>query len=256
MIRMIAELRIPLYHWRQYDLTDDDRIVIVDGCKGNSNVVDLTGREVAVIDHHQSLTTDDVEFRDIRPAYGSCSTIICEYFLEQKILPSTEAASALHIGLARDTDLFTRKMTEMDLKALSFLYPLSDTEKVNSILRNNIQLSDLAYYRNILSLLEVDRGTAYCFLPEGCPQNLMGILGDFILSLQEIHFVALFARNGDQVSLSFRNNWPDKDASAIMKAFTSGAGHGGGHREMAGGIILRYREGDESGWFDRLRGLL
>ena len=48
-------------------------------------------------------------------------------------------------------------MTERDLEAMSFLYPHSDRETVNSILRNNIQLSDLEYYRNILSLLEVDK---------------------------------------------------------------------------------------------------
>ena len=252
---MIAVLEIPIYHWKQYQLTDDDRIVIVDGCKGNSNVVDLTGREVAVIDHHKSLTTEDVEFVDIRPEYGSCSTIICEYYREQGLVPSKRAASALHIGLARDTDLFTRGMSEMDLQAMSFLYPHSDTETVNSILRNNIQLSDLDYYRNILSLLEVDKGSAYCYLPDGCPQNLMGILGDFILSLQEIHFVALFARNGETISLSFRNNLPERDASAIMKKFTAGVGHGGGHNEMAGGILLKYSEGDEKHWFDRLKEL-
>ena len=153
---------------------------------------------------------------------------------EQGLVPSQRAASALHIGLARDTDLFTRGMTEKDLEAMTFLYPLSDTETVNSILRNNIQLSDLEYYKKILSQMKVDKGSAYCFLPEGCPQNLMGILGDFILSLLEIHFVALFARNGENISLSFRNNLSDRDASDIMKRFTAGKGQGGGHREMAG----------------------
>ncbi len=252
---MIGVLDIPIFHWKHYQLTDDDRIVIVDGCKGNSNVVDLTGREIAVIDHHKSMTTEDVEYVDIRPEYGSCSTMICEYYQEQGIIPSIRAASALHIGLARDTDLFTRGMTLMDLKAMSFLFPHSDTDTVNSILRNNIQLSDLEYYKNILSLMEVKKGCAYCYLPGGCPQNLMGILGDFILSLQEIHFVALFARNGEHISLSFRNNLADRDASAVMKRFTAGRGHGGGHNEMAGGILHQYSEGDETLWFEQLRAL-
>ncbi|MDC7239806.1 MAG: DHH family phosphoesterase, partial [Spirochaetales bacterium] len=127
LIRMIAQLNIPIYHWKQYELTDNDGIVIVDGCKGNSNVEDLVGREIAVIDHHKSLTTEDVELTDIRPDYGSSSTMICEYYQELGVMPSRAAASALQIGLARDTDLYTRGMTEKDLRALSFLYPFSDT---------------------------------------------------------------------------------------------------------------------------------
>jgi nanoRNase/pAp phosphatase (c-di-AMP/oligoRNAs hydrolase) len=61
-------------------MTEDDLIVIVDGCKGNKNVTDLPGREVAVIDHHETVSPDDVTYSDIRPSYGSCSTIIYEYY--------------------------------------------------------------------------------------------------------------------------------------------------------------------------------
>ncbi|MDC7233184.1 MAG: DHH family phosphoesterase, partial [Spirochaetales bacterium] len=165
-------------------------------------------------------------------------------------------ASAMHIGLARDTDLFTRGMTGKDLSALSFLFPFSDLELVNSILRNNIQLSDLAYYRQVLENLMEYKGLALCYLPGGCPQNLMGILGDFILSLQEIHFAALFANNSEAISISFRNNWSDKDASLIMKQFTAGKGRGGGHREMAGGILEPQDSPDPALWFEELKTLL
>jgi len=256
LIQMIAHLHIPIYHWKQYELTESDRIIIIDGCKGNANVEDLTGREIAVIDHHKNMADDDILLSDIRPDYGSCSTIICEYYQEHGALPSREAASALHIGLARDTDLFTRGMTEMDLKALSFLYPYSDKSLVNNILRNNIQLTDLDYYRKLLSRLEVYRGMAFCYLSEGCPQNLMGILGDFILSLQEIHFVCLFANNNSVISLSFRNNWEDKDASSIMKQFTQGIGRGGGHKEMAGGVLFQDETPDPEKWFKTLKELI
>ncbi len=256
LVRMINELRIPLHHWKHYGLNASDRIIVVDGCKGNANVLDLPGREVAVIDHHKSKTTEDISLKDIRPHYGSCSTMICEYYQEQKLIPSKQAASALHIGLARDTDLYTRGMGTMDLKALSFLYPHSDTEKVNSILRNNIQLSDLDYFRSLLQDLKYKQGLAFCFLPEECPQNLMGILVDFVLSLQEVHFAALFSRRGENISLSFRNNRPDRDASLIMKRFTAKIGQGGGHKEMAGGSIAASAAGEPEKFFIRLLKLL
>jgi nanoRNase/pAp phosphatase (c-di-AMP/oligoRNAs hydrolase) len=253
---MISELHIPVYHWKQYTLSKTDRIIIVDGCKGNSNVEDLIGREIAVIDHHKSTTTDDVPLADIRPEYGSCSTIISEYYREQKLIPSGEAASALLIGLARDTDLYTRGVTEMDLDALQHLFPYADHILVNDILRNNIQLSDLRYFHSVIEQIQFSKGIAFCYLPSGCPQNLMGILGDFILSLNEVHFVCLFALNSGIINISFRNNWPHQHASIIMKRFIKGMGRGGGHKEMAGGQLDSKVNPDPEKWYQRLLHLL
>ena len=256
LIRMIAALEIPLYHWKQYTLTESDRIIIVDGCKGNSNVEDLTGMEIAVIDHHKSKTTEDVTLADIRPEYGSCSTIISEYYREQEIEPSRSAASALLIGLARDTDLYTRGMTEMDLDAFKHLFSYADKNVVNDILRNNIQLSDLKYFQSVIEEIRYYKGIAFCYLPEGCAQNLLGILGDFILSVNEVHFVCLFARNNSEINISFRNNSPDLHASAILKTFLNGKGRGGGHKEMAGGQIHNIDSPDPDGWYKELIQLL
>ncbi|OQY32863.1 MAG: hypothetical protein B6241_09730 [Spirochaetaceae bacterium 4572_59] len=256
LIRMISTLNIPVYHWKHYNLTENDRIIIVDGCKGNSNVEDLTGREIAVIDHHKSRTTDDVCLTDIRPEYGSCSTIITEYYRELNLTPSRTAASALLIGLARDTDLYTRGVTEMDLAAFHQLFGYADQAIVNDILRNNIQLSDLQYFHTITEEIKYNKGIVFCYLPEGCPQNLLGILGDFVLSLNEVHFVCLFARNNETVNISFRNNWPNYSASLIMKKFIAGMGRGGGHKEMAGGQIENTINPDPEAWHKRLLQLI
>ena len=249
---MISELKIPIYHWKQCNLIKEDRIIIVDGCKGNSNVEDLIGQEIAVIDHHKSSTTDDVIFADIRPEYGSCSTIISEYFREQKITPSKEAASALLIGLARDTDLYTRGVSEMDLDAFHHLFAYADHTIVNDILRNNIQLSDLKFFHAIIDEIRYEKGIAFCYLSDGCPQNLLGILGDFILSLNEVQFVCLFARNNNTINLSFRNSWPNRHASLILKQFIKGIGRGGGHKEMAGGQLFSHIEPDPERWHQQL----
>ena len=255
-MRMISEFHIPVYHWKQYKLSSRDRIIIVDACKGNSNVEDLAGREIAVIDHHRSRTTDDVSLADIRPEYGSCSTIICEYFLEQKLKPSRDVASALLIGLARDTDLYTRGMTEMDMDAFHYLFPLADHSLVNDILRNNIQLTDLKYFSAVIRQIQYSKGIAFCYLPEGCPQNLLGILGDFILSLNEVHFVCLFACNDNTINISFRNEWPDCHASLVMRKFIRDIGRGGGHKEMAGGQLSSEIEPAPEAWRKQLMELI
>ena len=49
---LIEEMNIPIKPANAHPLTQEDKIIIVDGCKGNKNVTDLVGDEVAVIDHH------------------------------------------------------------------------------------------------------------------------------------------------------------------------------------------------------------
>jgi hypothetical protein len=47
--KMIKSLNIPISHCSDFDLMEHHRIIIVDGCKGNKNVTDLIGDEIAVI---------------------------------------------------------------------------------------------------------------------------------------------------------------------------------------------------------------
>ena len=65
----------------------------------------------------------------------------------------------------------------------------------NSILRNSIQTKDLAFYRHALANVQISDAVAFCWFPDGCNQNLLGILGDFFISLEEAEFVVLCARN-------------------------------------------------------------
>ena len=107
--QMIKKLSIKTY--QSYpEMSEKDKIVIVDGCKGNKNVTDLIGDEVAVIDHHQVNKKDleDISFIDIRNQLGSCSSIIASYFDEMKIEIPSKIATAFMIGLNMDTSNLTR----------------------------------------------------------------------------------------------------------------------------------------------------
>ncbi|MFP4475943.1 MAG: hypothetical protein ACLFOY_10335 [Desulfatibacillaceae bacterium] len=50
----------------------------MDGCKGNANVTDLPGEELAVIDHHAVADPDDVPYVHTDPAYGACASMITD----------------------------------------------------------------------------------------------------------------------------------------------------------------------------------
>ena len=234
---LMQELQIPMLHVAEHDLSESDPILIVDGCKGNKNVTDLIGDEIGIIDHHNVQEPEDVPFCDIRPEYGSCSTIICEYYRDADIEIPGSVATALMVGLLVDTAQLTRGVSHADVDAHSWLYRLCDTAFVNALLRNNIQQKDLSFYREALERVRIEQSIAWCWFPEGCKQNLLGIIGDFFLSLKEVDFVCLAAKNGNRINLSLRSENRRWNASTIIKELLTGIGFGGGHSDMAGGMI-------------------
>lgn len=236
---MIQRLNIKAYNTSEVEIVPNDLIIIVDGCKGSKNVTDLPGFEIAVIDHHIVDEPDDVPFIEIKDKIGACSTIITEYFSNNSMSIPKECATALMVGISRDTDLLTRKVTENDIEAYHYLYKYADNAIVNSILRNNIQLSDFEYFSKSIKELKTNKSIAWLYFENGCDTNLLGILGDFILSAQEIKFSILFAKNKNSITVSIRNENERWNGAEIARVITSGIGAGGGHREMAGGIIFK-----------------
>jgi len=67
--------------------------------------------------------------------------------------------------------------------------------------------------------------------------DMLGILGDFFLALSEVDFVILLAKNTDKINFSLRNENANWNCSRIIQAALKGIGFGGGHSDMAGGII-------------------
>jgi len=253
---MIDSLKIEIKNIKEYDMKAEDKIVIVDGCKGNKNVTDLIGDEVGVIDHHQVQKAEDVPFNDIRSNYGACSSIIFSYFYENNITIPKNAASALLIGINMDTSLLTRGVAKEDIFAYSGLYTSADITLVNSILRNFIQEKDLTFYKNAIENVKIKDYVAFCYFPEGCNQNMLGILGDFFLALKEVNFVILLAKNGDKINFSLRNEGKNWNCNLIIQEVLKGIGFGGGHVEMAGGIITDASLFNEKEIYDKFMKLL
>jgi nanoRNase/pAp phosphatase (c-di-AMP/oligoRNAs hydrolase) len=251
--RMIHDLGIEVVSASRVSMDARDVIVIVDGCKGSRNVSELPGDEVAVIDHHDVTSPDNVPFIDIRSGYGACATVIYEYFREAAVQIDREVATALMIGINMDTALLTRQVSAEDIQAYADLYSQADITLENSILRNSIQTKDLAFYRHALTNVEIRDAVAFCWFPGGCNQNLLGILGDFFISLEEADFVVLCARNDSVINISVRSEREDWNASRVVQAALEGVGFGGGHADMAGGIIRGAPELDGPALLGRFR---
>ena len=65
----------------------DAQIIVVDGFADNSNIVELPGEIVAVLDHHVLQAKPTCRFFDIREEYGACATIVFDYYHETGIEP-------------------------------------------------------------------------------------------------------------------------------------------------------------------------
>lgn len=235
--RMIHSLGIDIRHISGYGMEKKHKVIIVDGCKGNNNVTDLIGDEIAVIDHHEVLAPDDVPYSDIREECGACATIIYSYFRELGVSVPRDAATALMLGITMDTSHFIRGACREDLDAYAALFTAADVALVNTIARNDVSYGDLRFYEYAFENLEVSDRFGFVFFPRGCGKNLLGIISDFILALDEVDFVVLCAANDGVVNLSVRSERPEWDASVIVRRVLEGIGFGGGHSDMAGGII-------------------
>jgi len=233
----ITRLEITIVHANELSLAGDEGIIVVDGCPGNKNVAELPGEEIGVIDHHTVKKPNEVPYIDIRAEYGSCSTIISEYYRQLGMEIPASVATAFLVGLYTDTASFTRGVHQADLRLLNVCYHKANIDFVSLMVRNKIQYQDLSHYHYLLENLERKGHAAYCHFPEGCDQNLLGILSDFLLSIQEIRFALLSADNEKTVNFSARNEDPDLHAAAIVKLVIGSEGSGGGHFHMAGGVI-------------------
>jgi nanoRNase/pAp phosphatase (c-di-AMP/oligoRNAs hydrolase) len=238
LANMVKKLGIAAHKVREIDDAAGAAVIMVDGCRGNKNMKELKNSFlIGVVDHHDTSHVEDIPFIDIRPACGSCSTIIYTYFEALAVPIDRVTATALMIGLCVDTAILMRNITSDDVKAYFSLFSRADNEFVQSMVRNCIEAADLSYFKYAIENIKIEDGAAFCFLKNGCSQNLLGIMADFFLALEEVVFVMLCAEYEGKVIFSLRSENKDWNAANIIQELLNGRGFGGGHHNMAGGVI-------------------
>lgn len=250
---MIKELRIPMSKAEEVNIRPEDQIIIIDGCPGNNNVTVNKGKVVGVIDHHQGAEPEDIPFFDIRTNYGACSTILYSYLQESGISPTREMATAMAVGIHVDTNSFRRSAHHKDVEAFAFLHKDIDQDLFSSILRNNINLEEFRTYEKTFNNIRIDKKFAFYYYPDSCTRNLLGMLSDFFLSIEEVEFVALCAQSDNKIVLSVRSKNPAWNAGFIIRKTLAGIGAGGGHKDMAGGVLNNRALFNEEELYQRFR---
>lgn len=223
------------------DMQKDDYIVHVDCQKPNANTTDLPGEEVACIDHHPIYKhTDEYRYQDIR-IVGACASIVASYYLEDDVPIGRDIATALVYGIRMDTDNFSRGTTSFDLDMMSYLYEFVDNDKLNYMYNSSIEFHDLKAYGAAIENIEVFDYVGFSHIPFECPNSLVAIISDFVLSLDVVDVSVVYSVNSDGIKFSVRSERSEIDAGRLVYNALYGIGSGGGHAAMAGGFVSRER---------------
>ncbi len=236
-IKMLELLHINIYTLDDLPTTDEDEIILVDGQKGNINVEDCVGKEIACIDHHYAVDLSCYRFADIRSDIGACSTIIATYFIENQIPIDKEIATALVYGIKLDTDNLTRGTSETDIDIFCYLYKIADWTILRKLDSCSLKASDLGSYQQAISDLRINRHIGLANIGKDCSEAIIATLSDFLLTLVEVDFTLIHSYRAGGIKFSVRSEDANLDASVIIKTALSGLGDGGGHSSMAAGFI-------------------
>lgn len=235
--RILQEFDIEIYSKNQLrEMTPESPIILVDTQKEAGNVTDLIGDEIACIDHHPTVIEIEYQFKDVRMV-GACCTIIAGYFQELNIIPDKSTATALLYGIKMDTNQFTRGVTEPDIEMYAFLNPYIDEVSLRTVSSNTLEFSDLSAFGAVFQTIRVFEKIGIAYIPFSCPDALIAMTSDFILTLNEVDFVIIYSKRDTGWKFSVRSEDENLDAGEIIHESLLGIGSGGGHACMAGGMI-------------------
>ncbi|ULQ60910.1 DHH family phosphoesterase [Brucepastera parasyntrophica] len=235
--QMIEKLEIHMTPLEELDNSQEYQTIVVDGSPALGTVKTLAGKLVGIIDHHPVRKKTTAPFVDIRPEVGSCSSIIWTYWNEAGEIPDRTTSTALLAGIKLDTASLSRRVSKTDLDAHYHLYFTGDSylaQQFISVSLSITQLPDIAramqfYHRkNTILFLEVHGDY---------PNELLSVLANFLLQLREITFAVVLEKEGPEYRLSARSREKDIDTGYVICNALKNMGTGGGHPEMAGGVI-------------------
>lgn len=250
---MVAEFGISMKIDKELqDMGPDDYIITVDSQKGNANILDLVGNEVACIDHHPVFNEiDSYKYTDIRMV-GSCATIIADYYRIYNIDMPQEVATALLYGLKMDTKDFTRGVTDLDVEIYKYLFPKANNAQIRHFQSGVIQYDELEAFVDSMKNIDIYNGVAFAFLNFDCADAFVATVSDFILNLDVVNFCVVYSRRENGFKFSVRSELDELNAGEIVLAALSDVGRGGGHKSMAGGFAVESKVLDISIDFNRV----
>jgi nanoRNase/pAp phosphatase (c-di-AMP/oligoRNAs hydrolase) len=211
----------------------------------------LIDRVDLVIDHHPEQPGYTAVFKDIRPDYGSTSTILTEHLRAVDVNISERTATAMLYAIKSDTLFFNRQTNRVDLEAFSYLYPLADAALVRKMEGAEITLERLDYVLKAFRSGTLVEQVFCAFLGASPREDFIPYVADFFLQLENVKWTVIAGIVNDSLIVSVRNLGYSKNAGEFVRRFFADIGSAGGHRAMAKAVVpmraFREKYGDLSG---------
>ena len=245
-LRMVNLLDIHVEPITVASLKEYDRVAMVDVQPhyfgGLIDRVDL------VIDHHPEQPGYTAVFKDIRPDYGSTSTILTEHLRAVDVNISERTATAMLYAIKSDTLFFNRSTNRVDLEAFSYLYPLADAALIRKMEGAEITTERLDYVLKA-HLGGILSDQVFCAFLGAMPrEDFIPYVADFYLQLEDVKWTVIAGIVNDSLVVSVRNLGYTKNAGEFVRRFFADIGSAGGHRAMAKAVVplraLREKYGD------------
>jgi nanoRNase/pAp phosphatase (c-di-AMP/oligoRNAs hydrolase) len=215
---------------------------------------------LAVVDHHPG-EGSGTGFTDVRPAYGSCASILAEYFrelgwepvspdaelgdLDDDQLPST-VATGLVYGIHSDTNTLTKGCSEAEFAASAYLYPGVDEDRLERIA--NPQTDAEVLEVKARAIVERDVRNPYAVSDVGTVSNSDAIpqAADELIRLEGVTAVVVVGCKDDTLRLSGRSRDDRVHMGKTLETVVDDIpmANAGGHARMGGGqLSLAHMEG-------------
>jgi len=217
------------------ELANFDRIAMVDVQPhyfgGAVDRVDL------VIDHHPEQSGYSSVFKDIRPDYGSTSTILTEHLRAVDANISERTATAMLYAIKSDTLFFNRQANRVDIEAFSYLYPLADAALIRKMEGAEITLDRLDYVLRARQSGRMSEQVFCAFLGNSPREDFVPYVADFYLQLEDVKWTIIAAIVNDSLIMSVRNLGYSRNAGEFVRKHFADIGSAGGHRAMAKAVV-------------------
>ena len=164
-LTLVRLLRIPLVLIHRETIRQFNKYVIVDSQPTHNDLLaDLSF--TCIIDHHPLTGPISGPCIDVRPEYGSVSTIMTEYLKAAQLRPSKTLATALLYGIKTDTRSFERHTTIEDIEAFRYLFALADHNILRKVEISDLSLKDLKMFDKAFERKHVVKDRIFAHIDE------------------------------------------------------------------------------------------
>lgn len=245
---MVRLLNISIRPLEMISIHNFSVIALVETQPGaGNNSLPASMKPAIVIDHHgPRKASQKVEFADIRPWYGSCSTILTEYLIEADLPIRKKMATALYYGIKSDTQDLGRDAAEADYRAMIHLYPKVHPKLLSQIENPELSRNYFVLFDQALHDAVMFGDVILCDLGFLVNPDMVSLMADFLLRFSGVRWSFVMGAFDSRVIFSLRTKRQNQNAGLMARRIVKGLGTAGGHGMIAGGqIIARGLEGEK-----------